>query len=168
MPAPGSRLGIAASTSSLLRCTPAIVIIGLGALVAAACHRDVQLTAPSILRGGFVDDYGTRHQIDDSLWRHGTANRYRVTEWNATSRFLIARNDSANVADAGRYDRIDWVLLSGEDGWSWAFCLVTWNAPSEAAARAATGADTAHPRTGCSGYPFTRMRRSRPDPGGAP
>lgn len=117
---------------------------------------------PAALRGAFVDDYGTRHTIDDSLWVHGPRNRYHVISWHPGAHFVIARNDSANVADSGRYDRIDWVILPDNDGWEWAFCIATWNAPSVAAARATTVADTANPRSGCGGYPFTRMRRVSP------
>ncbi len=151
---------VAASTSSLLRRALSDWGVLAVVLLAMSCGRRVAAPIPTALQGTFVDDYGTRHTIDDSLWQHGTANRYRVIEWNATARFLIARNDTSNVADGGRYDRIDWVILPGDDGWMWAFCLATWNAPSATAARAVTRADTANPRSGCGGYPFTRMRRS--------
>lgn len=115
----------------------------------------------------FVDDYGTGHTIDDSLWVHGPRNRYHLVEWHPESGFVLARNDVANVADGGRYDRIDWLMLRDGNEWTWAFCIATWDAPSLAAARAVTLADTTNPRSGCGGYPFTRMRRSAtaPPPG---
>lgn len=117
---------------------------------------------PTALRGTFVDDYGTRHTVDESLWVYGLRNRYHVVEWSPASRFMVAQNDSVNASDGGRFTRIDWVILPNGDDWEWAFCLATWDAPSARAARAVTLADTTNPRSGCGGYPFTRMRRVTP------
>jgi len=122
---------------------------------------------PTALRGTFIDDYGTRHTIDDSLWVHGSVNRYHLVEWHPGAHSVITRSGPADAAAGGGFGRIDWLTLAGTDGWEWAFCIVAWDVPSVAAARAVTVADTSHPRSGCGGYPFTRMRRSdtAPPPG---
>ena len=73
---------------------------------------------------------------------------------------LIDRNDTANTHAPGLWTRIDWVRLGGMEPYTWAFCLTAYDAPTRTAAEATPAADRATPRTGCTGYPFSRMRRS--------
>ncbi len=132
-------------------------------LLLAACHSAPPVVSPSattppaLVIGSFTDDYGTRHVVSDSLWQHGTRNRYHIVQWNAAGQYLIAQNDSSNSAEKGRWSRIDWMPLEGMSPWTWGFCLTAWDAPSRAAAEATPGANRAAPRTGCGGHPFSRM-----------
>jgi hypothetical protein len=114
--------------------------------------------APPLVLGAFVDDYGNRFLITASEWTQLPHGRFHVREWHPADRFLVAENDSANAADGGRWTRIDWMPLEGMEPWTWAFCLSSFDAPSAAAARSVTIARRDTPRTGCNGYPFSRMR----------
>ena len=140
--------------------------LGCVTILLAACHsappvaRPAASTPPTLVIGTFTDDYGTRHTVSDSLWQHGSRNRYRVVEWNAVGQYLIAQNDSSNSAEQGRWSRIDWMPLEGMPPYTWGFCLTAWDAPSRAAAEATQAANRAAPRTGCGGYPFSRMTRA--------
>lgn len=131
-------------------------------LLLTACHSSPPLApaparVPALLVGAFVDDYGTRHVIGDTLWQHGSRNRYHIVRWDAAGQFLIAQNDSSNSAEKGRWSRIDWMPLTGMPPYAWAWCLTAYDAPTRAAAEATPPANRAAPRTGCGGYPFTRM-----------
>lgn len=113
----------------------------LGALFLTACHAPPPIApaparAPAMLLGVFVDDYGTRHVIADSLWQHGSRYRYRIVRWDAAGQYLIAQNDSSNAA-----------VHPG----------VVPDGLRRAAAEATPPANRAAPRTGCGGYPFSRM-----------
>ncbi len=108
---------------------------------------------PARLLGEFGDDYGSRHSITDSTWIHHPSIRYRIVRWDTAAEFLIAR-----TAD-GRYARIDWLPFEEMPPWSWGFCIATWTAPSADSAARVTTAQRATPRTGCNGFPFTRMQR---------
>lgn len=121
------------------------------ALILAAMPLAAQ-SAPAALRGEFTDDYGSRHTITDSSWTHHPAIRYRIVRWDTAGRYLVARN-----ADSS-FSRIDWVALAEMDPWEWAFCIATWNAPTADSAARVTIARRETPRTGCGGFPFTRMR----------
>lgn len=112
--------------------------------------------APEALLGRFVDDYGVDYEIADSLWQHGRRARYEIVEWSLEGRYLLARNHAENPSDAGLWTRIDWVELTGSD-YSWAYCYTVFDAPTVEAARLAEQARVDTPRTGCNGYPFTRM-----------
>jgi hypothetical protein len=118
---------------------------------------------PSELAGTWQDDYGIRYEITDSTWRQLPTATYLVQQWEGPGQWLVARNAPGNPSDAGRYTRIDWVVLDSMAPWRWAFCLAIWDAPTEEAARQAPVSDRAHPRTGCGGHPFSRMRRADPD-----
>lgn len=76
--------------------------------------------------------------------------------------YLIARNDEGNPGDVGRWTRIDWAPLSGMAPYTWAFCLSAYDAATAGAAEATQTARRDNLRTGCGGFPFSRMKRVRP------
>ncbi len=117
----------------------------------------------SLLIGTFQDDYGIRYRITPTAWVQLPGTTYRVELWVPGERYLIARNDSTNRHAAGLWTRIDWVLLTDMAPWQWAFCLAAWEAPTAAAAESVRVARPDTPRTGCNGYPYSRMRRISPD-----
>jgi hypothetical protein len=115
--------------------------------------------APTTILGTFEDDYGNRYTISDSVWIQEPSTAYEVVQWRGSERFVVARNASTNASDAGLWTRIDWIEWSDMEPWSWGFCLSTWNALSFADARETSTADRSDPRTGCGGFPFSRMKR---------
>ena len=118
-----------------------------------------ELAPPTLVVGNFEDDYGARFSVSREEFFQRTRNHFRVVEWNAREQYLIAQNDSLNPTDAGRWTRIDWMPLSDMQPYEWAFCFSTYNAASRAVAKATTLAQRENPRTGCNGFPFTRMKR---------
>lgn len=125
-----------------------------------AQDRTGESTVPQALLGEFVDDYGVRYVVSEEHWRQGEYARYAIAEWNAEERFLIGRNDAENRTDAGLWTRIDWVLLEPGTDFEWAFCYAVYDAESAEAARTRSPSDREAPRTGCNGFPFSRMRRT--------
>ena len=123
---------------------------------------------PFALVGEFVDDYENRFTITPTEWRQRPGARYHIVRWDTTAHYLIAQNDSANSSAAGKWTRIDWVRLDGMAPWEWAFCLSAYDAPTAAAAAAVTIARPQAPRTGCNGFPFSRMQRAKPVPPPSP
>lgn len=114
---------------------------------------------PAAIVGQWDDDYGGRHTVSATEWMQGRA-RYRIVRWDTTRHFLVAQNDTANRADGGKWTRIDWVMLPGMTPWEWAFCFSAYDAPTRAAAETTSVARPATPRTGCNGFPFSRLKRA--------
>ncbi len=108
--------------------------------------------------GAFVDDYGNQYAISKSEWLQLPRNRHRIVRWHVAERYLIAQNDSANPSARGRWMRIDWLRLSDMAPYDWAFCYSAYDAATAAAAESAAVARRDAPRTGCNGFPFSRMR----------
>jgi hypothetical protein len=127
-------------------------------LVAPSALEAPSPPVPDLLRGSFVDDYQVPHVISDTMWSLGSRDRYHIVESSDSGRYLIARNGGGNTSDPGKWTRIDWMVLPMAP-YEWAFCLIEYQAESRDQARANTGADRDHPRTGCNGFPFSRMRR---------
>jgi hypothetical protein len=115
--------------------------------------------APAELVGEFEDDYGNAFRISDTLFFQLPRARYQVVEWNSAEQYLVARNGEGNPSDGGLWTRIDWMPFSGMEPFTWGFCLTAYRAVSAGAARATPAAVRATPRTGCNGFPFSRMRR---------
>jgi len=81
-----------------------------------------------MLVGDFVDDYGIGHRIDTHTWWQRPSTRYEIVSWHPGAQYLIARNAASNGADAGRWTRIDWMVLPDMPPHAWAFCLSAWDA----------------------------------------
>jgi hypothetical protein len=119
----------------------------------------IPATPPTALLGTFEDDYQNRFTISATEWLQLPHGKFNVVRWNAESRYLIAQNDAANSHAPGKWTRIDWVMLDGMAPWEWAFCLTAYEAPTADSAEATRTARPETPRTGCNGYPYSRMKR---------
>ena len=127
---------------------------------------------PSQLLGSFIDDYGSRYEVSAHSFHMLPRSRYQIVEWNTDSQFIIARTAAGDTAQSANtatiWLRIDWMEFQNMEPYTWGFCFTAWEAPSAEAARATPSADRTAPRTGCGGYPFSRMRRTDqqqpPDP----
>lgn len=136
---------------------PAAALAAL-TLMGSACMPFRASGGRALPQGTFVDDYGDTFRISARVFEQRPAAMYHFVEWHADSQYVIARNDSANASHPGAWTRIDWMTLDSPP-YSWAFCFAAWKAPTLAAARAATRPDRSTPRTGCNGYPFSRLQR---------
>ncbi len=115
---------------------------------------------PSFLLGDFIDDYGIRYSVTDSVWTQHPSTRYHILKWNPKEKFLIARNDNSNKTEPGLYTRIDYTLFENMEPYKWGFCLSVYNAKSDSLAEITYKADKQNPRKGCNGFPFSRMKRA--------
>lgn len=118
-------------------------------------------TLPVALPADFTDDYGIRYSISDSVWVQHPSSRYHILRWNLEDQYIIARNDTGNPAEKGLYTRIDYMRFTNMQPYLWGFCLTTYNAQTDSLAEfGPSPADRLHPRTGCNGYPFSRMKKT--------
>lgn len=144
-----SRIGCVGVFSSLM----------LGACAGRHAAPPASGSASAIVLGEFTDDYRGRFSITDALWFQRPRNRFRIVEWHAGEQFLIAQNAPDDPTAPNRWTRIDWMTLENMAPFTWGFCLTAYQAPSRAAARATPAANRSVPKTGCNGFPFTRMQR---------
>lgn len=115
-------------------------------------------SAPPELMGAFVDDYGNAFRLTPTRFEQRPDGQFEIVEWNTEERYFLARNGDANPSDPGRWTRVDWMTFTGMTPYSWGFCLTAYRAATLDAARATPPADRAAPRSGCNGFPFSRMR----------
>lgn len=118
----------------------------------------VREESPAHLLGDFEDDYGNRFTNTEVAWVQNASRRYGILRWSTSGGYLLARNAATNPSDPGLWSRVDWVELDDMEPWLWAFCLSAYDAETAEAAQAVTVADRSSPRTGCNGFPFSRMR----------
>lgn len=115
-------------------------------------------TAPAMLLGTFEDDYGVPYTIRKSIVYQHTANTYHIKFWNLEEQYLIAQNDADNASGEQRWTRIDWIELTDMAPYTWAYCLSAYDAKTAQAAEEVTIANGNEPRTGCNGFPYSRMK----------
>ena len=114
---------------------------------------------PTHVLGNFMDDYGIRYTITDTLWIQHKDISYHIIKWNTKEQYIIARNDQANPSEIGLYTRIDYMSFQNMEPFRWGFCLTVYNAATETEAETKAQADRQNPKKGCGGYPFSRMKR---------
>lgn len=112
-----------------------------------------------MLIGDFRDDYQGRFTITDSVWFQRPRNRFRIDTWNTSAQFLIVQNARDDPTAPNLWTRIDWISFTDQQPYDWGFCLTAYKAPTRDAALATHPANRDTPRTGCNGFPFTRMQR---------
>ena len=141
-----------------------LLAVFVAASLCTACRAVVPAprlaSPPSELLGRFVDDYGNAFEITAQRFDQLPRGRFHIAEWNVGERYFLARNDPANPRDGGRWTRIDWMSFSGMAPYQWGFCLTAYRAETQQAARATPPPNRESPRTGCNGFPFSRMKPS--------
>lgn len=131
----------------------------LSSVLLSACLTSVG-APPAALLGTFEDDYGSTHRVSAGEWRHGAHSTYQVLKWRSDSQYFIARNAETNRSGGGLYTRIDWMQLEDMAPYTFGFCLSAFEAATAAEAESAKVANRATPRTGCNGFPFSRLKRA--------
>ena len=117
---------------------------------------------PEYIIGDFQDDYDIEYKLSEEQFILKPSTRFHIISWNINEQYFIAKNDSLNNYDANLYSRIDWMKLDDMKPFEWAFCLSAYNAVSPDSARSVQIADRSKPKTGCNGYPFSRMKPITP------
>lgn len=118
-------------------------------------------TIPVGLPATFMDDYGIKYAISDTLWLQQPKTKYHILRWNKKEQYLIARNGMDNSSDKGLYTRIDYVKFEHMEPYLWGFCLSIYKASSDSLAEfGSTNTDKLNPRKGCNGFPFSRMKKT--------
>lgn len=115
---------------------------------------------PAFIKGTFEDDYGITYTINDTLWVQHPGAKYHIIVCDTTEQYLLVQNDKDNRTDAGLFTRIDYMNFTGMEPYRWGFCLTIYNANTLEKAKATIIADRKNPKIGCSGFPFSRMKRS--------
>lgn len=135
------------------------LILAVLVLPAALAGQDHGDRIPTEFLGRFMDDYGIRYEITETVWAQGSEARFHIVEWDLEKEYLVARNDSENPTEPGLWTRIDFVRLEADSEYPWAFCYAVYDATTRAEAESAAQSDRETPRTGCNGFPFSRLRR---------
>lgn len=122
------------------------------------CCTTNKSATPDYLIGKFQDDYKIEYQLSENTFLQKPSTRYHIIKWDIENQYFIAQNDSLNAYDENLYSRIDWIKLENMSPFEWGFCLSAYNAPSPDSAEAIQIVDRSNPKTGCNGYPFSRMK----------
>ncbi|MBS1729422.1 MAG: hypothetical protein JSS67_01455 [Bacteroidetes bacterium] len=114
---------------------------------------------PEMLNGNFSDDYDIQYTINDTVWLQYPNTKYHILFVDTNAQYILAKNDINNPTDKALYTRIDFMYFQKMSPYTWGYCLSVFNAHSLEEAREKAAADRSNPRTGCNGYPFSRMKK---------
>ncbi|MEQ9090231.1 MAG: hypothetical protein RIE52_04030 [Balneola sp.] len=140
-----------------MNCFQISILLFISATLCVSCTSTTQ-KVPDYLIGSFQDDYNIEYELSEKLFFQKPGTRFHILKWNIDDQYFIAINDSLNSYDPNLYSRIDWVEFEGMEPFEWGFCLTAYKAATPDSAEAVTIADRNNPKTGCNGYPFSRMK----------
>ncbi len=117
------------------------------------------IKGPEFVKGEFMDDYGIKYSINDTIWIQKPSMKFNIIKWNVEEQYVLAQNDAANKTEPGLYTRIDFIKFENMAPYEWGFCLSEYKAATLEDALNAKNVDRENPRKGCNGYPFSRMKK---------
>ena len=117
------------------------------------------LLIPDFITGDFEDDYGITYSISDSVFEMGDHTKIYILDWDLEEQFFVGQNDSSNIYDPLLYSRIDWMKFEQTGEFEWGFCMSAYNETTFDSTKSVESVNREAPKTGCNGYPFSRMRR---------
>lgn len=136
------------------------LILFIIALSSCSTTKKENESPPVFLVGNFQDDYEVSYSISDSLFEMEDHTKLHILRWNLEEQYFVGQNDSLNPYDPLLYTRIDWMEFEDMAPFEWGFCMSAYNSISLDSAIAVTTANRKTPKTGCGGYPFSRMKRT--------
>ncbi|HWR32886.1 MAG TPA: hypothetical protein VN451_05150 [Chitinophagaceae bacterium] len=130
-------------------------------LLLISCSAIQKLTTPVLprwMKGNFSDDYDIRYTISDTMFSMDGLAKYHILSLNEKEQFLFVRNDTSNKTDKGLFTRLDYMRFTGMEPYTWGYCFTVYNAMDSMTAIRKKAADRNNPKSGCNGYPFSRMK----------
>ncbi len=113
---------------------------------------------PTYMIGSFQDDYNIVFDLSPELFFQKPSSRYHIVKWNVDEQYFIAQNDTSNAYDFNLFTRVDWMQFEEMEPFTWGFCISAYKEPTLESAEAVKVVNRATPKTGCNGYPFSRMK----------
>ncbi len=142
-----------------MNCSQILISLFISATLCVSCSSNPQ-KVPDYLVGSFQDDYNIEYELTEKLFFQKPGTRFHILKWNIDDQYFIARNDSLNSYDPNLYSRIDWMKFEEMQPFEWGFCLTAYKAATPDSAEIVAVPDRNNPKTGCNGYPFSRMKPS--------
>lgn len=134
-----------------------LILLFTSVTLCVGCTSDNQ-KVPEYLTGSFKDDYNIEYELTEKVFYQKPETSFHILKWNIDDQYFIAQNDSLNSYDANLYSRIDWIKFENMAIYEWGFCLSAYDAPTADSAESVKLVDNTNPKTGCNGYPFSRMK----------
>jgi len=114
---------------------------------------------PTFLLGAFEDDYGVQYHIDQEVFHLLPDDTFHIISVHKEEGYIILQNDSHNSFAPSLFTRIDYQKLEDMKPYEWAFCFSSYAAASMEEATDQVNTQKTDLRTGCGGFPFSRMKR---------
>jgi len=112
---------------------------------------------PLEIIGTFGDEWGSTYVITETLITlsgMGTPSEFHITSYDNANDFLIAQNGADNEYSPDLWSRFDWAWSESD----LYLCQIAYDAATEAAALAASGADPADlTGAGCNGFAWSKL-----------
>jgi hypothetical protein len=108
---------------------------------------------PTYLLGNFMDDYGIEYSISDSTWTQTPGIRFDIMKVDSKDMFILGYNPLDST-----YTKIEFMLFQDQLPYAWGFCYSTYDKKDKDEAISGAFAKRETPKTGCNGFPFSRMK----------
>ena len=108
---------------------------------------------PPYLLGDFKDDYDIKYTISDSTWIMYPDFQLDILTIDSIEMFVLGYDQSDST-----YTRIDFMKFQNQGDYTWGFCYTSYGKKDPSDALSGNSANRDTPKTGCNGFPFSRMK----------
>ena len=108
---------------------------------------------PTYLLGNFIDDYGINYSISSSTWIQHPDFKLNILKMNSIEMFVLGYNPIDST-----YTKIDFMQFQNQLPYTWGFCYTAYDKKDQYDAISENSANRNMPKTGCNGFPFSRMK----------
>ena len=106
----------------------------------------------SFIFGDFTDDYGINYSISSETWIQYPEFKLNILKIDSSEMFVLGYNPIDST-----YTKIDYMPFENQSPFTWGFCYTTYDKKDQDEAISENPADRSAPKTGCNGFPFSRM-----------
>ena len=127
-----------------------LLFIGLGLM---CFHDRTHHSIPDYLKGEFTDDYGIKYAISSSEWIQYPDFKLSISLIDTIEMCVIGFNPADTT-----YTKIDYMPFTDQGDFKWGFCYSAYDKKNIQGALKSESANRDTPKTGCNGFPFSRMK----------
>ena len=106
----------------------------------------------SYIFGDFTDDYGINYSISSKTWIQYPDYKLDILKIDSSEMYILGYNPSDST-----YTKIDYMQFENQSPFTWGFCYTTYDKKDQDEAVSENSADRSSPKSGCNGFPFSRM-----------
>jgi len=128
-------------------------LITFSILILCSSYILPDIALPDYLIGDFTDDYDIQYTITDTTWIQWPHFEMNIVEIDTAEMYILGYDTGDST-----FTRVDYMPFENQGDFKWGFCYSSYEEKNKAEAMIGVSANRQAHKTGCNGFPFSRMK----------